>query len=118
MQFNKIIIAATLAVTAIISPAAAAADTRSATDQNSQLTQAKFLTQEIMSGNRSQKSLTPSQRSLLKQYTTPGEMRVTRTPSSLPVKAALLDLECVDPVLQLAGVDQRPQDVVVEVPEP
>ena len=32
--------------------------------------------------------------------------------------AALLDLECVDPVLQLAGVDQRPQDVVVEVPEP
>ena len=31
---------------------------------------------------------------------------------------ALLDLECVDPVLQLAGVDQRPQDVVVEVPEP
>ena len=34
------------------------------------------------------------------------------------INVALLDLECVDPVLQLAGVDQRPQDVVVEVPEP
>lgn len=30
---------------------------------------------------------------------------------------ALLDLECVDPALQLPGVDQRPQNVVVQVPE-
>ena len=93
MQSNKIIIAATLAVTAIFSPAAAAADTRSATDQNSQLTQAKSLTQEVMSGHRSQKSLTPSKRSLLKQYTTPGEMRVTRTPNSVPVKATARSAE-------------------------
>ena len=32
--------------------------------------------------------------------------------------AALHDLECVDPVVYLSGVDQGPQDVVVEVPEP
>lgn len=31
--------------------------------------------------------------------------------------SALHDLECVDPVLQLSGVNQAPQDVVVQVPE-
>ena len=30
---------------------------------------------------------------------------------------ALHDLECVDPGVQLPGVNQGPQDVVVEVPE-
>ena len=32
--------------------------------------------------------------------------------------AALHDLECVDPGVQLPGVNQAPQDVVVEVAEP
>ncbi|MEV8223870.1 hypothetical protein AB0P16_15595, partial [Dietzia maris] len=32
-------------------------------------------------------------------------------------KAALPDLECVDPVLELSGVDERPQYVVLEVAE-
>ena len=31
---------------------------------------------------------------------------------------ALHDLECVDPGVQLPGVNQAPQDVVVEVAEP
>lgn len=31
---------------------------------------------------------------------------------------AFLDLECVDPPLQLSGVNQRPQDVVVQITEP
>ena len=30
---------------------------------------------------------------------------------------ALPDLECVDPVLELSGVNERPQDVVLEVAE-
>ncbi|MGW4482014.1 hypothetical protein, partial [Rhodococcus triatomae] len=34
------------------------------------------------------------------------------------VKQALPDSECVDPILKLPGVDQRPHDVVVEIPEP
>ena len=32
--------------------------------------------------------------------------------------SALHDLECVDPGVQLPGVNQAPQDVVVEVAEP
>ncbi|MBG9227943.1 hypothetical protein I4J22_07605, partial [Corynebacterium diphtheriae] len=32
-------------------------------------------------------------------------------------KSALPFLECVDLPLQLSGVDQAPQDVVVEIPE-
>ena len=41
---------------------------------------------------------------------------VMREPRPTRHFVALLDLECVDAVLQLSGVDQRPQDIVVQIP--
>ena len=45
------------------------------------------------------------------------ESSVSDPNSSSAAIWALPDLECVDPVLELSGVNERPQDVVLEVAE-